>query len=52
MTRNDIAEFLGLTLETVSRLISGLQRKSLISVNNREIEITNISGLKDIVSNS
>lgn len=52
MTRNDIAEFLGLTLETVSRLISGLQRKGLVSVNNREIELLDIDGLKKIVASS
>lgn len=52
MTRNDIAEFLGLTLETVSRLISGLQRKNLINVNNREVELLDIDGIKEIVTNT
>jgi CRP/FNR family nitrogen fixation transcriptional regulator len=32
MTRRDIADYLGLTIETVSRTFSDLQRKGLVSV--------------------
>lgn len=52
MTRSDIGEYLGLTVETVSRIFTGLQRKELISVNNREIELLDIKSLKEIISTS
>ena len=50
MTRGDIGEYLGLTVETVSRIFTSLQKKGLISVNNREIELLNIENLRDIIS--
>lgn len=50
MTRGDIGEYLGLTVETVSRIMTSLQRKELISVANREIELLNLAGLRDIIS--
>lgn len=49
MTRSDIGEYLGLTVETVSRIFTALQKKGLIEVNNREIEITNLEALRAIV---
>lgn len=49
MTRGDIGEYLGLTLETVSRVFSGLQRKGIILVKNREIEILEMDQLKIIL---
>lgn len=49
MTRGDIGEYLGLTLETVSRIFSGLQRKGALLVNNREIEILDMNLLKAIL---
>lgn len=49
MTRGDIGEYLGLTLETVSRVFSGLQRKGAILVKNREIEILEMGQLKAIL---
>ena len=50
MTRGDIGEYLGLTVETVSRIFTSLQKKGLISVDNREIELLDIKSLRDIVS--
>lgn len=50
MTRGDIGEYLGLTLETVSRIFTGLQKKGVISVKNKEIEILDFDGMKAIVS--
>ena len=50
MTRGDIGEYLGLTLETVSRIFTGLQKKGLIAVKNKEIEILDFDKLKGIVS--
>jgi CRP/FNR family transcriptional regulator len=52
MTRSDIGEYLGLTVETVSRIFTALQRKELISVNNREIELLDIKSLRGIISTS
>jgi len=49
MTRGDIGEYLGLTVETVSRIFTALQKKGLIAVNNREIEISDIEGLRSLV---
>jgi len=49
MTRSDIGEYLGLTVETVSRIFTGLQRKGLIDVNNREIELLDIEALRGII---
>lgn len=49
MTRSDIGEYLGLTVETVSRIFTGLQRKGLITVNNREIEIIDIENLRKLI---
>lgn len=52
MTRSDIGEYLGLTVETVSRILTGLQRKGLIEVNNREIELLEIEALRAIIGNN
>jgi CRP/FNR family transcriptional regulator len=49
MTREDIGSYLGLTLETVSRLLSRLQRDGLIAARQREIELKNPEALKDVV---
>jgi CRP/FNR family transcriptional regulator len=39
MSRNDIANYLGLTIETVSRIFGRLQKLGLIAVELREIEL-------------
>jgi CRP/FNR family transcriptional regulator len=49
MTRGDIGEYLGLTVETVSRLLTALQKKGVLAVANREIELKDIEALKQIV---
>jgi CRP/FNR family transcriptional regulator len=49
MTRGDIGEYLGLTVETMSRIFTGLQKKELISVDNREIELLDIEALRGII---
>ncbi|MBV1837295.1 Crp/Fnr family transcriptional regulator [Acetobacter estunensis] len=49
MTRADIADYLGLTVETVSRTLSGLRREGLITVRNgHEISIITPSRLHAI----
>jgi len=50
MTRGDIGEYLGLTVETVSRIFTSLHKKGLISVNNREIELLDIDSLRSLLS--
>jgi len=49
MTRGDIGEYLGLTVETVSRIFTSLQRKELIKVSNREVEIVDLEGLRALI---
>lgn len=49
MTREDIGNYLGLTLETVSRFLSRFQRDGLIAAQQREIEIKDAAALREIV---
>jgi CRP/FNR family transcriptional regulator len=49
MTREEIGNYLGLTLETVSRLFSRFQREGLIGVQQRDVEIRNPARLMEIV---
>ena len=48
MTRAEIGSYLGLTLETVSRIFSRLQKQNIISVDNKEISILDMEALKSI----
>ncbi len=49
MTRQDIADYLGLTIETVSRTLSQFEREGLISLTSaRRVCLTNIKGLRDL----
>ncbi|MCH2345008.1 MAG: helix-turn-helix domain-containing protein, partial [Pseudomonadales bacterium] len=48
MTRGDIGEYLGLSLETISRMFGKLHCKGLIAVNNREIELLQMEPLLKI----
>lgn len=50
MTREEIGSYLGLKLETVSRILSRFQDQGLIKVQNRLIEIVDHEGLKKIRS--
>jgi CRP/FNR family transcriptional regulator len=49
MTREEIGNYLGLTLETVSRLFSRFQREGLIGVQQRDIEIREVQSLRELV---
>lgn len=49
MTREEIGNYLGLTLETVSRLLSRFQRDGLVAVRQREIELHRAERLREIV---
>ena len=46
MSRREIASYLGLKLETVSRLFSQLQEEGLIQVQGRAIKLLNLPALK------
>ena len=39
MPRHDIANYLGLTIETISRLFKSFQKQGLLEVNNRQIKL-------------
>jgi CRP/FNR family transcriptional regulator, anaerobic regulatory protein len=45
MTRAEIGSFLGLTLETVSRVFSRFQKHGLVKVTRRDIELTDLAAL-------
>jgi CRP/FNR family transcriptional regulator len=49
MSRSEIGSYLGLTLETVSRIVSKLQRLGLIRTKGREVGIVDRPGLRLIV---
>jgi CRP/FNR family transcriptional regulator, anaerobic regulatory protein len=48
MTRAEIGSFLGLTLETVSRVFSRFQTHGLVKVTRREIELLNMQALNSL----
>lgn len=49
MTRQDIADYLGLTIETVSRTFSQFERDGLIRlVGTREVHLTEMEALEDV----
>ena len=49
MSREEIGNFLGLTLETVSRLFSRFARDGLIKINQREVRILDLPALKQLL---
>jgi CRP/FNR family transcriptional regulator len=49
MTREEIGSYLGLTLETVSRLFSRFSAEGLIRIDRREIEILDFTALRSII---
>lgn len=50
MTREEIGSYLGLSLETVSRLFSRFQEDGLVDVQTRHLQITNPDGLAEITN--
>ncbi len=52
MSREEIGSYLGLKLETVSRTFSKFQASGLLSVQQREIHITDLVGLQQVLAPS
>jgi CRP/FNR family transcriptional regulator len=50
MTREEIGSYLGLKLETVSRIFSRFQEQGLVSVQQKHIRILDTAGLKKTLS--
>jgi CRP/FNR family transcriptional regulator len=50
MTREEIGSYLGLKLETVSRLFSQFQKSGLIAVEQKHVRILDIAGIERILS--
>lgn len=50
MSRVDIGNYLGLTVETVSRVFSRMQQLELLRVDNKEIEILDTAGLQEMAN--
>jgi CRP/FNR family transcriptional regulator len=48
MRRVDIANHLGVTVETISRILSRLERLKILQIDHREVTILNAAALKDI----
>jgi CRP/FNR family transcriptional regulator len=46
MSRSEMGNYMGLTVETVSRVFSRLQKQGVIKVDNREVEIVDMDALK------
>ena len=47
MSRTDIGNYLGLTIETVSRVLSRLQKSGILNVNKKDIAILDMQSLKN-----
>jgi CRP/FNR family transcriptional regulator, anaerobic regulatory protein len=50
MTREEIGSYLGLKLETVSRLFSAFQKEGLIDVQQKHVRIVDIGGLERVLA--
>ena len=50
MSRADIGNYLGLTIETVSRVFSRFQKSEILKVDRKEITIADMDGLKQLAN--
>lgn len=50
MSREEIGNYLGLTIESISRLLSRFKKENLLRVSNREIEILELINLSEIAA--
>lgn len=51
MSRQEIGSYLGLALETVSRLFTHFQEEKILLVNRKHVEILNMDGLHELLAN-
>jgi len=51
MARTDIANYLRLAAETVSRILKRFQENGLIRVDRREVELLDVPGLNELAQN-
>jgi len=52
MTREEIGSYLGLTLETVSRLFTRFQREALLQVQGRVVKLLDLTTLSELLERS
>ncbi len=50
MSRGDIGNFLGLTIETVSRVFSRFAKQGLISVSNKDVTVVDLEALRRVAN--
>ncbi|AMP01948.1 cyclic nucleotide-binding domain protein [Collimonas arenae] len=50
MTREDIGNYLGLTIESISRMLSKLKKDGMLKVSNRDIELVDLAALKIVAT--
>ena len=50
MSRADIGNYLGLTVETMSSFLSRMQKANLLRVDSKEIEIIAIGGVRKMAN--
>lgn len=51
MTRIDIANYLGMAIETISRLLTNMQQQGLIHVQRRQVTLLDINQLRSLCNN-
>ena len=50
MTRAELGSYLGLTFETISRILSHFQDRQFLAVNKRHVRILDMAGLKHLMA--
>jgi CRP/FNR family transcriptional regulator, anaerobic regulatory protein len=50
MSREDIGGYLGLTIESISRLLARFRKAGWIDLNNRDLRILDLPGLQDLAA--
>jgi CRP/FNR family transcriptional regulator, anaerobic regulatory protein len=50
MSRSDIASYLGLASETVSRILMKLQKLGMIKIRNKQVQIADLDALEDLAN--
>jgi CRP/FNR family transcriptional regulator len=48
MSREEIGNYLGLTIETISRLFSRFAREGLIKIHQRDVRILDLQAIKEL----